>query len=266
VVSLVLAILFGVATFALDATGGPALVEGGIAWLAGTNAILLLFNLIPAFPLDGGRLLRAWLWQRSGDKYRATSGAARLGRICAFVMIGLGLLSLFINGAISGLWLIFLGWFLMSAARGEESQVLLRGALSGLRVGDVMARDPITAPGWITVDEFMRSYVPMQSATAYPIKTFDGAIDGLVTLARLAQVPPEERHVKRVRDVGTGMNEVLKASPGEPVTAVLDRFSPANDGQMLVMEGGALVGLLSPGDITRALKAAGADAKRSAAF
>ena len=266
VVSLVLAILFGVATFALDATGGPALVEGGIAWLAGTNAMLLLFNLIPAFPLDGGRLLRAWLWQRSGDKYRATSGAARLGRICAFVMMGLGLLSLFISGAISGLWLIFLGWFLMSAARSEESQVLLRGALSGLRVGDVMSRDPTTAPGWITVDEFMRSYVPMQRATAYPMKTFDGELDGLVTLARLAQVPPEERHVKRVRDVGTGINEVAKASPGEPVTAVLDRFSPADDGQMLVIDGGVLVGLLSPGDITRALKAARADAKRSAAF
>ena len=253
-VSLALAILFGAVTFALDATGGPALVEGGIAWLAGTNAVLLLFNLIPAFPLDGGRLLRAWLWQRNGDKYRATSGAARLGRICAFLMIGLGLLSLFINGAISGLWLIFLGWFLLSAARSEESQVLMRGALSGLRVGDVMSRDPTTAPGWITVDEFMRSYVPMQHATAYPIKDFDGALDGLVTLARLAQVPPEERHLKRVRDVGTGMNEVAKASPGEPVTAVLDRFSPADDGQMLVMDGGELVGLLSPGDITRALR------------
>jgi len=265
-VSLVLAILFGVTTFALDATGGPALVEGGIAWLAGTNAVLLLFNLIPAFPLDGGRLLRAWLWQRSGNKYRATSRAARLGRICAFVMMGLGLLSLFISGAISGLWLIFLGWFLMSAARSEESQVLLRGALSGLRVGDVMSRDPTTAPGWITVDEFMRSYVPMQRATAYPMKTFDGELDGLVTLTRLAQVPPEERHVKRVRDVGTGMDEVAKASPGEPVTAVLDRFSPADDGQMLVIDGGALVGLLSPGDITRALRAARAAAKRSAAF
>ena len=265
-VSLALAILFGVATFALDATGGPALVEGGIAWLAGTNAMLLLFNLIPAFPLDGGRLLRAWLWQGSGDKYRATSGAARLGRICAFVMIGLGLLSLFINGGISGLWLIFLGWFLMSAARSEESQVLLRGALSGLRVGDVMSRDPTTAPGWITVDEFMRSYVPMQHATAYPIKTFDGALDGLVTMARLAKVPPEERHLKRVRDVGTGISEVAKASPGEPVTAALDRFSSADDGQMLVIDGGELVGLLSPGDITRALRAARADAKRSAAF
>ncbi|HEY8862810.1 MAG TPA: site-2 protease family protein [Candidatus Dormibacteraeota bacterium] len=255
-VSLALAILFGVATFALDTTGGPPLVEGGIAWLAGTNATLLLFNLIPAFPLDGGRLLRAWLWQRSGDRYRATSGAARLGQICAFLMMGFGLLSLFVNGGISGLWLIFLGWFLMSAARSEASQVLMRGALNGVRVGDVMSRDPITAPGWITVDEFMRSYLPEKNATAYPIKTFDGALDGLVTLSRLAQVPQEERHLMRVRDVGTGMDDVAKAAPGEPVTAVLDRFSPSNEGPMLVIEGGELVGLLSPGDITRALRAA----------
>jgi Zn-dependent protease/CBS domain-containing protein len=260
-VSLALAILFGAATFALDASGGPVLIEGGIAWLAGTNATLLLFNLIPAFPLDGGRLLRAWLWQRSGDKYRATSGAARLGRICAFLMIGLGLLSLFTNGAISGLWLIFLGWFLLSAARNEESQVLLRGALSGLRVGDVMSRDPAIAPGWITVDEFMRSYLPGQNATAYPIKNFDGALDGLVTLARLAQVPQDERHLRRVRDVGTGMDEVAKAAPGEPVTAVLDRLSPSNEGQMLVIDGGRLVGMLSPGDIARALRAPSASSR-----
>jgi Zn-dependent protease len=260
-VSLALAILFGAATFALDASGGPVLIEGGIAWLAGTNATLLLFNLIPAFPLDGGRLLRAWLWQRSGDKYRATSGAARLGRICAFLMIGLGLLSLFINGAISGLWLIFLGWFLLSAARNEESQVLLRSALSGLRVGDVMSRDPAIAPGWITVDEFMRSYLPGQNATAYPIKSFDGALDGLVTLARLAQVPQDERHLRRVRDVGTGMDEVAKAAPGEPVTEVLDRLSPSNEGQMLVIDGGRLVGMLSPGDIARALRAPSASSR-----
>ena len=171
-------------------------------------------------------------------------------------MIGLGLVSLFINSALSGLWLIFLGWFLWSAARSEESQVLMRGALSGLRVADLMSHDPATAPGWITVDEFMRSYVPGRHATAYPIQTFDGALDGLVTVTRLAKVPPEERHLKRVRDVGTGMDAVAKASPGEPVTAVLERMSPADEGQMLVIDGGQLVGLLSPADIARAVRGA----------
>jgi Zn-dependent protease len=255
-VSLALAIVFGAATFALDATGGPPLIEGGCAWLAFANATLLVFNLIPAFPLDGGRLLRAWLWRRGHDRYRATSRAAWLGRVFAFLMIGVGLVELIALGALSGLWLIFLGWFVMSAARNEKAQVLMRGALGSLHVGDVMSRDPTMAPGWITVDEFMRSYAPGQRAGAYPLKTFDGALDGLVTAARLAQVPQEQRRVRRVRDFGTGMDEVAQASPGEPLTAVLDRFSASNDGQMLVMDGGKLVGTLSATDIARALDGA----------
>ena len=253
-VSFALAILFGAATFALDATAGPPLVEGGCAWLAGSNAMLLLFNLVPAFPLDGGRLLRAWLWRRSGDRYRPTSSAAWLGRICAFLMIGLGLLVLVVQGALSGLWLILLGWFLLTAARGEEAQVMMRGSLAGLRVGDAMTPDATLAPGWITVDEFMRTYVPVQRATTFPLKTFDGALDGLVTLAQLTQVAPEERLSRRVRDVGTGIDEVAKASPGEPVTSVLDRFSTSDESQMLVIDSGQLVGTLSPADITRALE------------
>jgi len=253
-VSLALAILFAAATLALDATGGPPVIEGGCAWLAGSNAVLLLFNLVPAFPLDGGRLLRAWLWQRRGDRYSATSGAAWLGRMCAFLMIGLGLLEVFTQGALSGLWLIFLGWFLMSAARSEAAQVMMRGALDGLRVGDVMSRDPSVAPGWITVDEFMRSYAPGQrAAAAYPLKTFDGALDGVVTLTRLAQVPQAERHMRRVRDYGTGMDEIATVTPSEPLTAVLDRLSASDDGQMLVMDDGKLVGTLSTSDVNRAL-------------
>jgi Zn-dependent protease/CBS domain-containing protein len=252
-VSLALAVLFGAATFGLDVIAGPPLAEVGCAWLAGSNAMLLLFNLIPAFPLDGGRLLRAWLWRRRGDRYRATSTAARLGRICAFLLIGLGLLDMVTQGGISGFWLVLLGWFLFTAARAEERQVMMRGALAGLRVRDAMTPDTTLAPGWFTVDEFMRSYVPLQRATAFPLKTFDGALDGLVTLAQLSKVGAEERQSRRVRDVGVGLDAVAKASPGESVTSVLDRFSPSDEDQMLVIDGGQLVGTLSPADITRAL-------------
>lgn len=252
IVSLALAILFGAVTFALDTTGSLPLIEGGCLWLAASNATLLVFNLVPAFPLDGGRLLRALLWQLRDDRYRATAGAAWLGRMWAFVLIGLGLLDLFVQGALSGLLLVLIGWFLMTAARSEAAQVMMRGALGGLRVGDVMSRDPTVAPGWITVDEFMRSYAPLQTAGAFPLKTFDGALDGLVTMARLARVPQEERHVRRVRDFGIAMDQLAQASPGEPLTVVLDRFS-TSDGQMLVIDGGSLVGTLSTTDITRAL-------------
>jgi Zn-dependent protease/CBS domain-containing protein len=258
IVSAALALAFGAATFALDTLNGPALVEGGAVWLAFSNLMLLLFNLVPAFPLDGGRILRAWLWQRGGDRYRATATAAWWGRAGAFLMVALGLVALFVQGAITGLWLIFLGWFLLSAARNEESSVLMRGALSGLRVADIMSPDPIVAPGWITVDEFLRTYVPVQHALAYPLKTFDGVLDGLVTLSRLAQVPDDQRRATRVRDVGCGMDEVAKAAPLEPVSALLDRFTHCGEGQVLVLDGGRLVGIVAPTDITRVLGAAAA--------
>jgi Zn-dependent protease len=144
-VSLALAVLFGAATFVLDTLNGPPIIEGGCLWLAASNAMLLLFNLIPAVPLDGGRLLRAWLWRRRGDRYRATSTAARLGRIGGFLMMVGGVLELVLQGAWSGLWLVLLGWFLMSAARSEEAAVLMRRVWTSATVGEGIAPPALRA-------------------------------------------------------------------------------------------------------------------------
>ena len=101
----------------------------------------------------------------------------------------------------------------------------------------------------------MHTYLPGPHSIAFPLKTFDGVLDGLVTLTRLAHVPSDARRFTRVRDVGSGMDQVAQASSGEPVTAVLDRVGRSDEGQVLVIDGGRLVGLLSPTDITRALAA-----------
>jgi Zn-dependent protease len=263
-VSLVLAVAFAIVALGLDAIGGPALLEAGAFWLAFSNGTLLLFNLVPAFPLDGGRILRAWLWRRRDDRYSATATAALLSRVFSFIMIGLGLLAFFTQRDIGGVWLIFIGLFLLSAARNEEAYVLMHGALAGLRVSDVMSRDPFVAPGWITVDEFMRTYLPTQRAAVYPVKTFDGEPDGLVTLARLAEVPEERRRATRVHDVGVRLAEVPQAAPGEHVEAVLNRFA-SGDGHVLVLDGGRIVGMLTPADITRVLARGRTEVKRGPA-
>ena len=254
VVSTALGIGFGAAFSGLN-NNVPDIVVGPILWLASSNLLLAVFNLIPAFPLDGGRLLRAALWKRSGDLYRATSSAARVGRLFAFVMIGGGVLMLFTQSAFSGLWLVVLGWFLYTAARGEESHTMLRGTLSVMRVSDVMQSNLAMYPGWITVDEFLRTYLPNYRLTAYPLKNFDGAVDGLVTLTRLSEVPSELRRTTRVRDVGCGLDEVAQASPSEPVSALLDRFTGCGEGHVLVIDGATLVGMVTPVDITRAMGA-----------
>jgi CBS-domain-containing membrane protein len=167
-------------------------------------------------------------------------------------MIAVGLLLLFLERDLGGVWVVFIGLFLLSAARNEEAYVLMHGALAGLRVADVMSRDPLVTPGWITVEEFMRTYLPLKRAAAYPLKNFEGDLDGLVTYARLVDVPNEQRRATRVRDVGVGIDTVPQARPTEPVGTVLSRFA-AGDGHVLVLEGGRLVGMLSPADVTRAL-------------
>jgi Zn-dependent protease len=152
VVSLALAIVFGGATFALDTWNGPPLVEGGCLWLAASNVVLLFFNLLPAFPLDGGRLLRAWLWHRTGDRYRATVRAAWLARILAVAIIAVGLVMLIWQGGFSGLWLMFLGLFLLAAIRSEQSHV---ACLPHEDLGSALAHPtlPLNGEGNLARDE-----------------------------------------------------------------------------------------------------------------
>ncbi len=252
-ISLVTGVVFGAIAVALGIAGAPSLAAVTAAWLGLMNAALAVFNLIPAFPLDGGRLLHAFLWQRRGDRLRATLSAAAAGRLFGYVLIAFGLLEFFAGRTISGLWSVFLGWFLLAAARGEESRVVLRGALRGVQVRDVMSPDPVIAPGWITVDEFINRFVLAHRFTTFPIRRFEGPLDGLVTLNRLKRVPPERRASTPVRDVACALSEVPTARSMEPLSDLLERMRGSTDGRALVLDDGKLVGIVSPADVTRAL-------------
>ena len=140
--SLVLAIVFGLAAAGVASLGGAGLPFGVLIYLAATNAVLAVFNLIPAAPLDGGRVLRAALWRSRGDRHTAAVNAARAGRILGFVMIALGVLQVVTGRGLGGVWLALIGWFVVSAATAEEQQARLGGRLAGLTVGQVMAARP----------------------------------------------------------------------------------------------------------------------------
>jgi Zn-dependent protease len=139
VVSAVLAVVFGAAAGLAGWAGWPAAVQGTLEYLGWLNLALLGFNVVPALPLDGGRVLRAWLWQRQRSFTAATRSAARAGQAFAFVLIAVGLAGLFTGSGPGGIWSAFLGWFLLQAAQGEAAQATIREALGGLRVRDVMA-------------------------------------------------------------------------------------------------------------------------------
>jgi len=151
-ITFVLAGAFVGSSWLLVQVGAPPLVLVVTEWLAAVNLALLVFNLIPAFPLDGGRILRGFVWARTKNRVSATVTAARVGRFFAVVLIGVGVLDLFFFDAVGGLWLILTGWFLDTAARGEATGEQARHALEGVLVGEVMSKNPVIVPSWITVE------------------------------------------------------------------------------------------------------------------
>jgi Zn-dependent protease len=247
-------VLFLAVAAGLRALGAPALAVAAASWLGVINALLAAFNLLPAFPLDGGRVLRAVLWMRGRDLRRATVLAARTGAVLSYAMIGVGIVFFFAGDVFNGVWFAFLGWFLLSAARAEEEGTVIRHSLAGLRVADAMTPDPFVAPGWITVDALIHDYVLKHRHSTYPVRDFDGLPQGLVTLDRLRRVPPDGRRTTRVADVAHPLAEVVTASPSEPLADLVQRLPESAGGRALVFDrDGRLVGIVSPADVARAL-------------
>ena len=249
--SLTLAAVFAGAAAGLRAVGSADIVVAVAWWLAGINLILGLFNLLPGAPLDGGRILRAYLWRRHGDGVRAAVGAARAGRVVAYVLMGLGLLEFLAGSVVGGVWMAFVGWFLFTAARDEEAWILTRRSLAGVSVADVMTADPHTAPGWISVEEFIERYLLGDRHSAYPVTNADGSITGLITLTELRDVAPDQRATTLVRDAAIPRDQVPVADPREPFIALLERLARTGGKRALVIDSGRVVGIVTTSDITR---------------
>ena len=242
---------------------GAANVTVGVAWwLSGINLLLGLFNLLPGAPLDGGRVLSAYLWSRHGDKVRGEIGATRGGRIVGYVLIALGLFEFMVASIVTGVWTVFIGWFLLTAAHSEERRILTRQSLAGVRVADAMTAHPRTAPGGITVEDFIHSYLLGDRHSAYPVEGPSGTIAGLITLAQLRLVPPEERRFTLVRDAAMPMDRVVTAIPHEPLTVLLERLASHNVNRALVVDHGEVVGIVTASDISRLIDVRGLDITR----
>ena len=183
------------------AGGGSGLLGAGLGWLAAISVLLGVFNLLPGAPLDGGRLMRALLWRHYHDRARASYVAARVGRALGFVLIALGFVELLATGSFAGLWIAFVGWFIVGAASAEERAGQGEG-LKGLRVGDVMAHSSTVLAEWWTVEQVLAQGSPDHAvAQAFPLVDFAGQATGALTLADLQRVPVEQRQETRIRDI-----------------------------------------------------------------
>lgn len=248
--SFVLAGVFWLVALALQPRTGTTVAAAAAGWLGWTNLLLGAFNLLPGAPLDGGRVLRAALWRRRGDRSSAAASASRGGMALGYGLIALGVLE-FIAGYLTGLWFVFLGLFLLQAARAEGGQEALRAAVAAVTVRDVMTPDPVTFAPTLTVADLLETQLHRYRFNTFPLTTPDGELRGLATMRRVARVPPGERARTRLIDVACPMDAVPVAAPGDPVAGLLARMGASPDGRGLVLSDGRLVGIVSPSDVAR---------------
>jgi Zn-dependent protease/CBS domain-containing protein len=250
--SLVLGAVFYLLSVAVGGGAQPGLLPVTLAWLGYLNVVLGVFNLVPAFPLDGGRLLQSLIWLRTGDRVRATSIAARVGMVFAYLLIAYGLATfIFAGNLIGGVWSVFLGWFLLSAARSEEGAGLIRQALSGTTVADVMTPNPVQAPDDISVENALHGYVLASRHSTFPTHDASGRLSGLLTMAAVKKVAPDARETTLIKQVICPLDSVSTAGPADPITNLLGISGGCSEGRTLVVENGLLVGIISPSDISR---------------
>ena len=252
VVSLVLCVVFWIVAIAGNNAGWPGPVVIVLGSLAFINGIVLLFNLIPAFPLDGGRVLRSILWGASGNLQRATFWASLAGRVFAWVLIGWGIFLLFHGGWVGGIWSMFIGWFLMQAAQSSYQQVVMRGALQGEPVRRFMNSQPIVVPPSLDLRHWVEDYVYRYHRKAFPVAT-DGHLEGFVSTAALARVPRAEWDLHTISEVMQHDLKPVTISPDADALVALGRMQRSGSSRLLVAEGDHLLGIVSLKDLLRYL-------------
>jgi Zn-dependent protease len=246
--------LLGVIAVLIAGASVPQAVGAVAAWLGYINLSLFVFNMLPALPLDGGRILHAILWRIKGDETAATRVAADIGRAFAYLFITGGLLLFVFQGSFGGAWLAFIGWFLLQGANAESRYVLTRQALSGLRVRDVMTRDPVTVAPDETVEQVIDETIHQHRHTTYPVVE-NGSAVGLLPFASIARVPRWDWGERHVRDCMLPRADVPVLTENETAVDALAEVSSSDVGRALVVSDGHLVGLLAASDLARVLDA-----------
>ncbi|WP_151484607.1 site-2 protease family protein [Streptomyces albicerus] len=237
----------------LDAASGWAVPAAVLVWLGWVNVVLGVFNLLPAAPLDGGRLVQALVWWRTGDRDRAERAAARGGQILGILLIAAGWISI-LRGAFGGLWLAVIGFFLVVVASAERRRAGLAPALRGVKAADAMASPVETCPDWLTVERCIEDVVLRTHHSTLALIDFEGRPSGLLHLPRLARIPAAQRQSVRVRDVATPLSQCTTCAPDDLLEDVLEKLRPGSGIRILVTDGQHLVGIITVRDISRIVR------------
>jgi Zn-dependent protease/predicted transcriptional regulator len=243
--SLLLSLIFFLSYYLVKGQVVKALFQ----YLSQVNLIIGVFNLIPGFPMDGGRLVRAFIWKKTKDFFYATRKASHYGQNIALFFIIFGLLSLFI-GFTSGLWLMFIGWFLHTAAQASYQQASLQEILRGVKVKDVMVKDIITISPDITIDTAVNEYFLKYGYGGFPIMD-NGKFLGILTLKEIKNIPKERWRNTTIFSVLIPHDNRWEISPEEDAMKALEVMISEDKGRLVVTEKGKVIGLITRNGIAR---------------
>lgn len=218
-------------------------------YLAFINVALAIFNLVPGFPLDGGRILRAYLWDRWGDVRRATHTVSRIGSGFGIGLIVLGLLNFFLGNFIGGIWFVFIGIFLNQAAKSGYRMTLAKNALAGVKVRDIMTSKVISVPASITISDLVQSYFHHYIFIAFPVVNETGELLGLVSVKQVRGVSQEMWNQTTVEKIMTKSSDINILNPDDEALSAINLLMKDELGRAPVMEGRKLVGILTRRDI-----------------
>jgi Zn-dependent protease len=248
----ILAGLFGIAAGLGDDVLSRPLV-GTLGYLAWVNLLLAGFNLVPGFPLDGGRLLRSAIWKATGSIGRATRVASLSGQAVGWLLVAGGVAWLLAGDLAGGIWFAFIGWFLVQAARSSYQELQLRDMLRGVEAEDVMAGDLLRIPPDLSLQDAVDDYFMRYDHGAFPVDEH-GRTVGLLTLRGVRRVPREQWPTRRVRDHMVPLGDQVVVAPHARMDDVLGKLQDGEAGRVLVVQDGEVVGIITPTDLTRWLR------------
>ena len=247
VTSFVLAGIFWVVFQALGEARSPVTVIVG--YLALVNLLLGIFNLLPGFPLDGGRVLRSIVWGVSGSLVKGTNVASIVGQLLAWVLIAWGVYQLFTGNLLGGIWTGLIGWFLNSGAEASRRQVVLRERFRRVPIAGLIRPDPPAIQPWLPVADLVYDYLVRRGLRALPVVD-DGRVVGIVSISDVKEVPSDRWDNTPVAAIMT-REPLYAVSPSATLPDVLELLDQHDLNQVLVLQDGRLIGLLSRGDVLR---------------
>ncbi len=252
--SIVLGILFGAVSLLARGVSEPLAALTG--YLALVNVILGFFNLIPGFPLDGGRVLRSILWQGTGSLQKSTRWASLAGQVVAYLFILWGIWRIFGGDWVGGLWTALIGWFLENAARTSYRQLTVRNLLAGHKVSEVMSRECLEVGASLTLDELVNEHLLPSGARCFPVVE-GGLVRGLLTLHNIKGVPQDQWGFTTVGQVMTPLQELQRVRPDEELWTAMQNMTTDGVNQLPVMDDGRLLGMLGRDNIVSFIKIKG---------